>query len=310
MTTLEKQIRLIKYFYDRKGETIDSYDETLQEQLGIGQRQLARELEVLSEQLDAIVETKKGRRKAYKLVKPVDVLNEAFARETLGLGMLFAMAKEGMPEVWDEWDDVAKKTGKPYSFFAMPYEDIAALEHDANFIDLKRAVERHEYRDIHLEGGKVFRAVKPIRLLFSEGNWYVAYVDGKELRISRISFIKQVAYAKGLASYQPSSISSHIEWLETKYQNPFSRYGVTPKTAVLKAAPNIAHYFDEGMKRFFKSQRFMRKEEDASVIFSVEYTQPMEILPFVRRWLPDLSIVKPKELYEAHMKVLGQAVNG
>jgi predicted DNA-binding transcriptional regulator YafY len=51
------------------------------------------------------------------------------------------------------------------------------------------------------------------------------------------------------------------------------------------------------MKKFFPSQQFIKKEND-SVIFSVEYTQPLEILPFIKKWMPNLVILEPTELKE------------
>jgi predicted DNA-binding transcriptional regulator YafY len=34
------------------------------------------------------------------------------------------------------------------------------------------------------------------------------------------------------------------------------------------------------------------------VVFSVEYTQPLEVLPFIKEWLPNMEILEPKELRE------------
>jgi len=307
MMSIEKTLKLLTYFHKNQGRAIDSYDEELQSSLEVDQRQLSRILEVAERELENIISVKKGRRKAYKLIEPMEVLKEAYAND-ISLSMLFEMAKEGMPELIEEWEGVNRKESKPYSFFNMPYEDIKNLEDSPVFKSLKNAIERREYRNIHLHGGKSFPNVKPIRLIFSEGNWYVAYVDEEELRVSRISFIREVRYSKIVQNYKPSTVSKYLIWLEESFQNPFSRYGVPAQTAVLKAAPNIAHYFDKGMKRFFKSQRFVRKEEDGSVVFSVEYTQPMEVLPFVRRWLPDLSILEPKELKKVHIKILQDAL--
>jgi hypothetical protein len=49
------------------------------------------------------------------------------------------------------------------------------------------------------------------------------------------------------------------------------------------------------MKKFMSSQKFFEKVDD-EVVFTLEYTQELEILPFIKRWLPDLIILEPKEL--------------
>ena len=79
-------------------------------------------------------------------------------------------------------------------------------------------------------------------------------------------------------------------------------------TAKIKATPNIARYFDKGMKKFFPSQRFIKKEEDGSIIFSVNYTQELEILPFIQKWLPDLIILSPEELKKSYIAKLKTAI--
>jgi predicted DNA-binding transcriptional regulator YafY len=50
------------------------------------------------------------------------------------------------------------------------------------------------------------------------------------------------------------------------------------------------------------------------VRFSIAFTQPLEILPFIKRWAPDLVVLSPQDLreemarsmrlaWEAHRKV-------
>ncbi|SFV68128.1 hypothetical protein MNB_SV-13-1633 [hydrothermal vent metagenome] len=58
------------------------------------------------------------------------------------------------------------------------------------------------------------------------------------------------------------------------------------------------------MKKFLPSQKFKKKLADGSVLFTLEYTQELEILPFIQKWLPDLIVVKPLELKEAYVEKL------
>jgi len=63
------------------------------------------------------------------------------------------------------------------------------------------------------------------------------------------------------------------------------------------------------MKKFLSSQNFKKKLEDGSVIFTLEYTQPLEILPFIQRWLPDLIILEPQELKDEYMQKLEDTIS-
>jgi predicted DNA-binding transcriptional regulator YafY len=93
-------------------------------------------------------------------------------------------------------------------------------------------------------------------------------------------------------------------------QNGFTLYKNRNKKriATIKATPIVSKYFDEGMKKFLSSQQFVKKEEDGSVIFTLEYTQSLEVLPFIQRWLPDLIIVEPKELKDEYVTKLNMSI--
>lgn len=77
-----------------------------------------------------------------------------------------------------------------------------------------------------------------------------------------------------------------------------SRYDKPTQTATLKASPKIAKYFKAHMKRHFVSEKFVEESADGSVLFTVEYFQPIEILPLVKKWLPDLKVLSPQCLVD------------
>ena len=63
------------------------------------------------------------------------------------------------------------------------------------------------------------------------------------------------------------------------------------------------------MKKFLNSQNNNKKEEDGSILFTLEYTQELEILPFVQKWLPHLIVVEPKSLREIFKEKLEKALS-
>jgi len=63
------------------------------------------------------------------------------------------------------------------------------------------------------------------------------------------------------------------------------------------------------LNSFLSSQKFIEKQDDDSIIFTVDYTQNLEILPFIQSWMPNITIVEPQELKEAYLKKLQEAVN-
>ena len=140
-----------------------------------------------------------------------------------------------------------------------------------------------------------------------DNNWYVALVDEeKKLSFKRLSFIDKVSYSSK-NSFQKHEIEPYLEFLKNA-QNPMSLYGVKVKKATIKANPNIAIYFQKDMKKFLPSQTFKKRLKDGSIIFTLNYTQDLEILPLIQKWLPDLIILKPQELKDAYIKKLNDTI--
>ena len=122
----------------------------------------------------------------------------------------------------------------------------------------------------------------------------MAIEDANEnFRLLRVAFI--VSLSKSSKNYQKKILSKYKTYFN-KIQNAMSLPSNTPQRALLKASPKVAIYFRKGMKSFFPSQRFERALEDGSVTFSIDFTQDIEILPFIKRWLPDIEILEPKSL--------------
>jgi predicted DNA-binding transcriptional regulator YafY len=150
--------------------------------------------------------------------------------------------------------------------------------------------------------------VKPIKLIFVDNNWYLGYVTTEEiLKLARVTFIESVRYATK-NSYQKSSIVKHLQNLELNLQNSMTLLSVDKKLATIKATPAIAKYFKQDMKKFLSSQTFQKELEDGSVEFTLTYTNELEIMPFIQKWLPDLIIIEPQELKEHYKQKLHQTL--
>jgi len=95
-----------------------------------------------------------------------------------------------------------------------------------------------------------------------------------------------------------------MKFLDNNIQNSLTLYNAEVKRATIKVTPERAKYFDKGMKKFLSSQKLKEKLDDGSIIFTLEYTQSLEILPFIQKWLPHLIILEPKELKEEYIENL------
>ncbi|HHB93701.1 MAG TPA: WYL domain-containing protein [Campylobacterales bacterium] len=238
---------------------------------------------------------------------------EEFIKNSEDISQLFLMAQEFDPYIFKELEKgtLSKiSTSKEVFLFKNSImETIQDKKSKEIFKKLKVAIANHEYRDITYTYNKTteHKNMKCIKLIFMDNNWYVVLVDEtKKLLFRRLSFIDRVDYASKNA-FQKKDIEPYLNFLK-QAQNSMSLYGVKPKIATIKATPKIAIYFEKEMKKFLPSQKFQKKLDDGSIIFTLNYTQELEILPFIQKWLPDLIIVEPKELREAYAKKLKMAL--
>lgn len=309
MTTsnFKRLLYILEQFEKRPNQTLDMYDVDIQREFGISPKTVGRLLDQIAEELDSIEVFTQNRRKSYRLIKPVDIFTEAFDHSH-EIGWLFNLAQEADPELFSGLEKLTRKNNRIYHIKNSPAEDIKTLEQKEIFKHLKRAVERREYRKITFKGKEHPQDnLKCLKLMFMEGNWYVAYVEADQLCFGRISFIEKVEYATNASTYQPAGVQKQMDFLET-VQNAMTRYDRLLRSARLQALPPIAKYFERGMKPFLSTQQYEKTLEDGSVIFTLNYTQSIEILPFIQKWLPDMVILSPQELKEKYLKRLNRSI--
>ena len=305
ISTLKKYKIILEEFEKREEGILTGYDEVLKERLKLSTKQIDRLIKELSTEFDNIVELERTRKKTYKLIKPIDLFVEAFDKSE-EIGWFFSMAHDADPEIFKELEQFTNENKNIYKFQNSPFEDLATLEEKDIFRKLKRAVKNREYIKLKYKyNNEIIDNLKCLKLLFLDNNWYLAFIDNKSiLKLARISFIQKVDYASKIESYQLSSVKEQITFLNTKLQNAMTLYGVKVKKAKLKALPHIARYFEKDMKKFLSTQKFLENDTDGNVLFTVDYTQSIEVLPFIESWMPYMIILEPKELKDEYIKRL------
>lgn len=289
-------------FQKRADKSLTAYD--LEDKLGKSPKQIERYIEELQCEFHNIIDIKIGRKKGYRLIDSFDIFIEAF-NSFEELDELFYLAQESNPELFRKMDYQKQGDESPYLFRSSIFEKV---ENRDIFNLLKVAIKNNEYRVIKFFDEEERLEVKCIKIAFVDNNWYLVYVDSNDiLKLGRISFVEEVKYANKV-SYQKSSIKKHLNSLHVNLQNSMTLFDMKPKKATLKATPSIAKYFGYDMKKFLSSQEYQKKLEDGSVLFTVEYTQELEILPFIQKWMPDLIIVEPQSLKDAYIKKLNKTI--
>ena len=288
---------------------ISAYDEAILDEFGCDKKTLERYLKEIEALYDHIVTIKRGKQNVWKLISVSDIF-QAFINNSEDISQLFIMAHKFDPYIFKELErgtlsNISKNDENVFLFKNSMMEEVQGEQSKEIFKKLKVAIRRYEYRDILYNYNEqvTYSDVKCLKLIFMDNNWYLAFIDEeKKLRFARLSFITEIKYSTK-NSYQKNDIEPYLAFL-TNVQNAMTLYGVKPKIATIKATKNIAKYFEKDMKRFLSSQKFLEKCDDGSILFTIEYTQELEVLPFIQKWLPDLIILEPQELKNVYIHKL------
>lgn len=301
ITTIRKYNIILEEFTLSQDKTLTAYDEALTSRLSQGTKQIGRLLADLELEFDAIVKLEGKKKLTYKLLKPIDLFVETF-EQTDNIDWFFHMAHDADPEIFKALEGYTNKNKHVYKFLNKPFEDIEELKSTGTLKKLEIAVKLGEYRKIKFAGLDAIDNLRCLKLLFIDNNWYIATSgEDEKVWLSRVSFIEDVSYATNINKYQKASVKKQMNFIDNNIQNSLTRYDLPVQTATIKVSPYIAKYFDKGMKKFLSSQKFKEKLDDDSIIFTLEYTHSLEILPFIQKWLPHLVILEPQELKDEYM---------
>lgn len=311
------------------GEELYAQKQAILDELDVSSRTLSRYLDTLQRLFGSIIVLEK--KQVLNLGKKTTILRapnptkdasrviKFFMETQSDLSWLLSLVNENDPtllhdigtyELKNTIESTIESDKDLFLFRSNPLENFQDPKVSQHFNVLKKAVKNRDYRTItyHYEKTEILEDVKCLKLIFSENNWYLAVeTKGEEFRLLRISFIESIGYGSK-NTYQTHVLTKYRHYFETM-QNPFTLHSSTLSTAILRASPRVAKYFQPHMKKFFISQRYESTEADGSILFSVSYTQPMEILPFIKKWLPDITIIEPQALRKAYKDDLNSAIS-
>jgi len=263
-------------------------------------RTIQRDFKIIKEFFgDDLVQTKRG---CYRLINSnifYSLLEEKSQRESFEKFVDFLSILDSSVNVLFREEDMRfldyfkGYNAKIFRFFDSPVEVLKS----PFFNDMKRAVLYKRYCNLVYEERerRDLFDVKPYRILYAQNNWYLAcmtnnYKFNSGFKLFRINHITKFEVLPKEFK-QDLEVLKHIE----NMQSLFEDYKKEKFRVVLEANENIARYFRN--KSYMKSQKIINDDGGSA---EIEYfiNNEMEILPLVRRWLPDLKIVEPRWLDE------------
>lgn len=186
---------------------------------------------------------------------------------------------------------IQKQYSQSYMIKQNPFEKLS-LKRDLLF-DIKNAIKNNRYAKIVYESDKkyIFDEAKILKIIFAEGNFYIAILTKEELnngfKFLRLNFISDI-------KLYSNSFKKDIEaeYFIKNFQTLFSSYKEKTYEVILKINPSVKRFFLQ--KKFLSSQKIIENKEYLTLSF--EITNDMEILPLVKKWLPNIKIISPKTL--------------
>lgn len=159
---------------------------------------------------------------------------------------------------------------------------------------------------IKMKGDKSYEVIF-LKLIYSDKNWYVLVKqDDESIRFKRLAFIEEINEIIG-SNYSGVEIPDKLDIKLKQLNNALSDFNNLANVSIakLEISENIKHYFQQDMKKFFKYQEIIQENP---LIIEVKYTSELEILRFIKTWLPDIKILEPKYLQDSFKNSLKQAL--
>lgn len=168
------------------------------------------------------------------------------------------------------------------------YEDLRGKE--KLFGALEKAIydRKRVSFDYAKEGSlKPYADIAPYKLINHKGIWYLTALDGDKIKSFSFSKIQHLKV-----------LDSAFDW-DAQLDNKIAAddgiwHSDSQCEVILKASPEVAGYFKR--RKLIANQAIEKELSDGSLIMSAKVSHDNQILPIVRYWIPNLSIISPESL--------------
>ena len=176
---------------------------------------------------------------------------------------------------------------------ASPFEEIMNFN---MFQKVKKAIKFSQYIDVEYETEKkyYFKNLRPHKIVFAEGNWYLVTHDDDEfnggVKFLRLNFIKDVkVYSKGFKK------NKDVLYFIENFQSLMSAYDKPKFEVVVFVEQEVERYFKA--KKFLDSQTIV-KDTKEGLILRYYINDENEILFLAKSWIPHMKIITPSYLQD------------
>ena len=229
----------------------------------------------------------------YRLKDGYKVLDASNEDTEIALALLKSLQHSALPQM-NEYIDKALPETKEYKNIFVLSIDYENIQHSKEFYSLLQAIKFQEscsFNYTKKDGSSKKVHVHPYRIANFSNYWYLlAYdVEGKKLKSYHINSINNVVSA-GENYISNTAIEKEIEDTFARFNSVW--FDGNPKNVELKIVDNAKLYTERNLP---KNSTIVSKD-DETLIIKFEYYNSAEVMSFVKQWLPDIQILKHKEL--------------
>jgi predicted DNA-binding transcriptional regulator YafY len=176
---------------------------------------------------------------------------------------------------------------------ASPFEEIMNFN---LFNEVKKAVKYSQYIDVEYEAleKRTFRNLRPHKIVFAEGNWYLVTQDDDEfnggVKFLRLNFIKDIRLHKKTFR-KDRDLLKFIE----NFQSLMSAFDKPSFEVIVFVENEVERYFK--VKKMLKSQEIV-KDTKEGLVLRYYINDEKEILLLAKEWMPHMKILSPSYLQD------------
>ena len=279
------------------------------EKLGVNVRTVQRYLEDISEFFD--IELIQESRGCYKFINFERVREILLKQEDYKDFEKFANIVSAFNPKLLKYFNVEEKLLKKIINNEIFYIKTSPFEEIMNFPlfqKVKKAIKYSQMIDVEYESDQLkrFDDLRPHKIVFAEGNWYLVTQDDDEfnggVKFLRLNFIKKVE----LKSKEFKKNRDLLKFIEN-FQSLMSAYD--------KPRFEVIVFVDREVERHFKAKKFLDsqtvvKDTKEGLILRYYINDENEILLLAKRWLPHMKIISPSYLQEKLEDIIKKTIEG
>ncbi len=198
----------------------------------------------------------------------------------------------GLSKIFPSFDALSfsrlnTKNTPPFLFSNIKIEDITSYEEAFKLLTL--AIQDNLIVSFSYKG-KPYSKVCPYRLVNDRGWWYLAALHNEQLKLFKVAKLSKVARLdKSFVRLKEvdSQITDSSQLSLTDY----------PTEVVLKIDSAIANHFSD--TSILPDQQLLKILDDGTLLVTSSITNPKQIIPILKYWLPDIEILSPMELKQS-----------